>query len=437
MVHVLSPVAEIEQWLGEGDHQKAHHACLGLLADHPNNPELLTLLSLCDDAMGLSDQAQARLESIVVGHPKLARAWFHLARVRANRGDACGARQAISVSIELAPNHAPSRHLLAYLDHQDQAIQAAISGYKTALMADQEYLPAWCDLALALIDAGQLNDAHEAATKALDINANDPAVQFVMGRICSLQDKLDEALKHFTQATDLDPDFYQGLLALVEVQQQRGEHAQALVTLDRLSGEQKSHTVPRYLRALSLLSMEQPKPAFALLEHIPTHAPDLSLALALIDRLEHTGDQKVLQAFGQKLDKDQPHLDACAQWIEALVANLNGDRDLSKEKLKVLIDSPVKPISLRARLALTRLYLQDNVRHQALEILEGVGDPRSLHYRVAWEMAALAADAGDVKLAEQFLEVVLARPVPPAVIAKTQALKAKLCGSTGPGATLQ
>ncbi len=402
-----SPVTQIEEWLVAEDHQRASQACLDLLAEHPGDPDLLTLLALSEELAGQTKQAVARLRSVTEQHPEHVRSLFHLGRLLAKAKESDAARQAFNASIALSPNHAPSRTLLARLDYQDGDTAAALEGLRVALRADADYVPALCDLAILLVEMGSIEQAHAHASQAVKLAPDEGSAQLAMGIVFEAQGHMGFAEQCLVNATDLEPSSVQGLMALSRVYQQIGEHKKALAALDRLSDDEKSQPAARYARAFSLMRLGQLAPARALYESLVAETPDLKTALQLVDLYIQQNDHQALVDLSHDIDRTVPSGQMAGQFIDARLSEFAGRLDEAIEHLKALDASERFEFEVRVQLLLARLYLKKGEPQAVLESLSALAEHNTLHYRVRWEMAQLAEQAGDQAFALKMIDAVL------------------------------
>lgn len=403
-----SPVTQIEEWLLAEDHERAAEACLDLLAEQPGNPDLLTLLALSEELAGQTEQAIARLQSVSSNHPDHVRSVFHLGRLLAQVGRTDAAREAFNTSIALSPNHAPSRTLLARLDFQQGDRSSAIEGLRVALRADPDYVPALCDLAILLVETGAVEEAHGLASQAVKLASDESSAQMAMGIVFEAQGHIGFAEQCLVNATDQDPSSFQGMMALARVYQAKGEHDKVVSLLDRLSDEQKSQPAARYARAFSLARLGQLAPARGLYEGLVEERPDPKTVLQLMDLYIQQNDHPALVELSQQINRDDPSGEMAGCFVDARLAEFAGKIDEAIAKLTSLPGAEQFEFGVRVRLLLARLYLKKGDAQAVLETLGELAELSPLHYRVRWEMAQLAEQAGDQGFALRMIDAVLA-----------------------------
>ncbi len=425
----MSSLQQIEQALAVGDVASAEDDCLALLAGDPNNPDLIALLALCDEARNQPDRALARLERIRLEHPDNPRAHFHAGRLLLTQGALGEAEEALLVAVTLAPNHVPSRHLLGRIAFRDGRMELAIERFKTALKADASYLPAHCDLALALTECGDLNAALEAASQAVKLDDTVAEAHLAMGAVLLAQADWERARTHLVKATDLDPDSTQGLLMLAKVHQMGHEHDQALAALDRLSGTDKARLDARHARALSLSQLGETRLAQALWEEMVAELPQVDSVVQLVDVCLHHNDIEALERVQRQLHSSETAAPELEGFVDAVCRAMGDGRLAALENFQDLAVATSDPIALRAALWLARLWLERNDPAQALSVLSRLQARHSPSPVVHLQMAQLAKQAGDVEFALGCLDQALSfGPLPGSLEKEIRALHARLAG---------
>ncbi|MDR9453972.1 MAG: tetratricopeptide repeat protein [Wenzhouxiangella sp.] len=425
----MSSLHQIEQALAVGDVASAEDDCLALLAGEPNNPDLIALLALCDEARNQPDRALARLERIRLEHPDNPRAHFHAGRLLLAQGALGEAEEALLVAVTLAPNHAPSRHLLGRIAFRGGRPDVAIERFKTALKADARYLPAHCDLALALIDCGDPDAALDAASQAVKLDGTVAEAHLAMGAVWLAQADWEPARTHLVKATDLDPDSTQGLLMLAKAHQMSHEHDQALATLDRLSGTDKARLDARHARALSLLQLGQTRLAQALWEEMVAELPQVDSVVQLVDVCLHHNDVEALERVQRQLHQSETVPPELEGFVDAVCRAMGDDRPEALENFQDLSVATSDPVALRAALWVATLWLERNDSAQALSALGRLQARHSPPPAVGLQMAQMAAQAGDVDFALGCLDQALSfESLPGSLEKEIRVLHARLTG---------
>jgi superkiller protein 3 len=120
-------------------------------------------------------------------------------------GDHKGAERAYRRGLELAPDDAELRNALGWTLFQDGRTAEAVAEYNRALSADANHAKAHNNLALALVELGELDEAasHFEASLAIEPKAEIYSdLGFTMARL----GKPQEALADYQKALELDPN---------------------------------------------------------------------------------------------------------------------------------------------------------------------------------------------------------------------------------------
>ncbi len=115
------------------------------------------------------------------------------------------ARAAYEAALSAGESGPRTPYFLGLLCAEAGDAPAAVAAFRLALRRDDGYAPAWRHLALALLDADDVDDAARAAATAVRLDATDPAVFIAEARVRRRlrQDALAEAA--LRKALALDP----------------------------------------------------------------------------------------------------------------------------------------------------------------------------------------------------------------------------------------
>ncbi len=123
--------------------------------------------------------------------------------------------------------------------HNDENPQRAVEAFETVLRLDPglEQMPAlrslfWRQLTEDLVECGRLEDSARYLSRALE-SARDPELMARLAQTYFLRGNLDEAVRYFRQAAEMDPTLSSPLVGLARIALQRGRPAEALPELER------------------------------------------------------------------------------------------------------------------------------------------------------------------------------------------------------------
>src|SRR5699024_11643219 len=114
----------------------------------------------------------------------------------------------------------PFKH--AYAEFQQHEDQSAIHAWKRLIDIAPYYYTVYPELASALNETGQLQEAYEVARKGISYDEFNKELFFIAGQIAMNLGNTTEAMEHMQQAVTLDHDYKEAVLALVELYKQQG-----------------------------------------------------------------------------------------------------------------------------------------------------------------------------------------------------------------------
>lgn len=109
----------------------------------------------------------------------------------------------------------------AFQQHENET---AIRAWKKLLEIDPYYYTVYPELASALNETGQLQEAYDIAQKGISYDEFNKELYFIAGQIAVKLGKANEGLDYMQQAVTLDYDYKEAVLALVELYKQQDDH---------------------------------------------------------------------------------------------------------------------------------------------------------------------------------------------------------------------
>ncbi|RCW64921.1 tetratricopeptide repeat protein [Saliterribacillus persicus] len=112
----------------------------------------------------------------------------------------------------------------AYLAFRAERFDIAIDSFKALLEKDEDYPAVYLYLAEALYEEGQKDEAYKIAKKGVEIDPFSKELQLELGRLAHQfrEDELAEA--SIKKALELDPDYKEAILFLIEVFKQKNDY---------------------------------------------------------------------------------------------------------------------------------------------------------------------------------------------------------------------
>jgi tetratricopeptide (TPR) repeat protein/TolB-like protein len=150
------------------------------------------------------------------------------------------ARRAAQRAIELDPNLAEAHASLAdVLLHFDRDWQGADHEYRRSIQCNPDYALGYHWYANLLSARGQHEAAHMAIMRALEINPVSIITLVWAGVTSHLAHQFDDAIRHYQNALELDPQFIWAHMYMAQALEQKGDLKEALrefETTNRLAG---------------------------------------------------------------------------------------------------------------------------------------------------------------------------------------------------------
>ena len=196
--------------LDEGE-RAAWHAAQASAAFQAGDPE-----------QGLASLQRAEAGGQSFAALEQARAWQALADADLSKAEAAARR-----SLEMDPGKATGWVLLGNIARYRGAPEDALAAYGEAMALRPERIPERFLYAVALAEAGRLDEAAEAAEGLLEAAPEHPGGPFVLGLVAYERQQLDTARSHFERAATLNPAFRPVMPYRAAVLLDQGDWAQA------------------------------------------------------------------------------------------------------------------------------------------------------------------------------------------------------------------
>jgi len=120
---------------------------------------------------------------------------------------------------------------IAFQQHENQS---AIHAWKRLIDIDPYYYTVYPELASALSETGQLQEAYEIARKGISYDEFNKELFYIAGQIAIKLGNTTEAVEHMQQAVTLDHDYKEAVLALVELYKQQGKDEEIIDLLQTI-----------------------------------------------------------------------------------------------------------------------------------------------------------------------------------------------------------
>lgn len=328
-----------------------------MLADEPENPQVLTMLGICRQRQQDADAALGYFREASRHGDNEARCHFLLGRHLVEMGRYEEGREALSQAIALQPNHAPARTLLGFAWLREGDSERAVSELRAACRADPQYTPASTQLAAVLLEQGQLDEAEKLAGRAVQLQPDDPGAQSVMGRVLLAKGHPGFAEQAFRNALEKHPDNPELRAGYATARWQSGgvEEAAGIFSEVARSGFRPPEMMRDFARCL--LDLGRVEPAREILEALHGEGyDDHGAAVARIRAHLAAGDAAAARRALTEFPQDAPE----AGLLDARCLILEGDRVAARRRLEARLEAD-GPDARQARLMLAELVMDDDV----------------------------------------------------------------------------
>src|SRR5215472_517478 len=121
------------------------------------------------------------------------------------RGDLAEARRAFEQTVKLVPSSAEAHNSLGWVLLSQNDTAGAITELQTAVRLKPRFLEARINLAIAFIRIRKLEDAQTQASEAVRLDESNAEGHRTLGRILSLQNDAQGAIKELNRAVEVAP----------------------------------------------------------------------------------------------------------------------------------------------------------------------------------------------------------------------------------------
>lgn len=240
--------------LKAGQPEQAIDTALGMLADNPDNPAVLTLVGNVFVATG--DQVEARnyydkALKLDPGHPQAS---VSLARLHELEGNLAEAATVYKGLVDAEVKSTIPLLALARLANKQNDKQGMYGWLEKARTQFPKQLPPRLVLAEALMRDRRLKDAEPVVKEAMEIAPNNARVLGQWGRLLVADQRYNEAQKTLTELVELAPDSTFSRVLLAEIHLKLGQVEEAKNELT-IAIEKNPDSIP----ALALLARSEIK----------------------------------------------------------------------------------------------------------------------------------------------------------------------------------
>ena len=289
MSDLPAEIARLRAWQAAGRHAEVIAAADALLADRPDNRDLLLLAAGGRRFAGRIDEALAVLDRGAAAHPAFSLMWQERGLCHVARRDGAAATDALLRAVNLNPALPLSWQMLAgiYRLTGDAANAQTAAAHVTALAALRPAVVA----ATALYADGEVGPAEALVRGVLRQHGDDVEAMRLLARIGMAHDVLDDAETLFAAVLAAAPGHRAARFEYAQCLVQRHKYGAARAELATLLAAEPGHAGYRALAATAAVGVGDIDAAIALYRGLIAETPDAAdLQLWLGHALKTVGD---------------------------------------------------------------------------------------------------------------------------------------------------
>jgi protein O-GlcNAc transferase len=248
-----------ERHYREGNFQESKELLAAVLKDHPLDPPLARLLSLCHLRLGERDTAKCMIIEALRLSSDDPLTWNIAGEIARVLGDLDSAVDRFSKALSLHPSYIDALNNLGITYEALGRYDDARASFNTALEIDSGSALTWYNLGNTLFKAAKLEECQHAYTQALAIRPNYPEALNNLGALLSRMENHREAIEILEALTLIQPDFFDGLYNYAEALKSLGDFEGAITIYQRAIQRAPSSKKARTLARLASTHREQGK----------------------------------------------------------------------------------------------------------------------------------------------------------------------------------
>jgi tetratricopeptide (TPR) repeat protein len=253
-------------------------------AQAQETPEALASLARAQVRSNDSPTGLKTADKAVAANASSALAHEARAVALASMGLVADAATSFRKAAELDPKLTRARAGLAAMLASDGKGADALVEAKKASEADPRSAEAFAAFGLAILaeNPKNWNEAIAQAQQGAFLNPRNPVIHFAVGRVFEGNANLDQAVNSYKKALEIDPGFSPARLALVKVQDLKGDRKGAIAEIQKLLPEMPNNGELHFLAGRAHMRASDYAAALPMLEKAAAFSPGNAEAHALL-----------------------------------------------------------------------------------------------------------------------------------------------------------
>jgi tetratricopeptide (TPR) repeat protein len=325
-----------------------------LAADPKSSAAYTALGALYWASNDAADAGQAFAKAVDLSNARSTKR-LQYAQFKIQTGDREGGRKILEDMIQKAPDFLPASLQLAEIDEQDKLYDASAAAVATVLARDPTYPDAMLLSGRLWLERGKPDKAVDVLEYAKGVFPTYSQIDYELARAYLAEGATDKAATNLALAVGQDPDFVEAVIALVNIDTNKGDWASVINLLPPLIEKHPELLQARYLLANAYIQNNQPAAAIGTFRQISAAKPN---------------DPQPILLTGMVLLRQNDLIDARTEFETALkmapdftpaleqLINLDiGDRQLAAAKQRIEGKLAKESGSARLHVLLARVYL--------------------------------------------------------------------------------
>ncbi len=248
-------IEEALQHLKSGNYAAAEVLYRRMLADEPENPEVLYMLAITRQSQNDLDAPVELLNKALRVQPKNPTLHHTLGMIQLQARKLNDAERSFHAAVAIDPNFAAAQNGIAAVELARGRFAAAEQALRKAMRADPDNLQVLLNMGIALLEQGRAEDAISYLQRVTARQADNYFALFHLGRAFMVAGNSGFAVGAFEKATQLQPNTTDVLILLAAAQSQSHQHEAAAKSYRRALdlGLENAQILGGMARALSAL----------------------------------------------------------------------------------------------------------------------------------------------------------------------------------------
>ena len=229
-LELIDPIIEL---YSSGKIEEAIEAVEALNKNYPNDPLLININGVCNQAQGFTERAIDNYEHAIRIKPDYVDALYNLGNIFKDDGRIDDAIKSYEKVIEINPGYDDAQFNLGVSLQILGQVDKAIDHYEKALLSVPDNTGIRINLGFIFQSLGNPDDAIEEYKKVLEIDPNQLIVLNNLGACLKELGEMNQAIEYFEKALEIDPNYAEAHFNLGYVYQDLGEIKQAILCYEK------------------------------------------------------------------------------------------------------------------------------------------------------------------------------------------------------------